>query len=115
MQLEPKVLENRFVRLEPMTEAHKEDFRAACDADPTTWNELYPFSMLGEAFEAGWNRMYGKAGAEWLCFAVMDGGRCAGTTSFLAIDPVNATLEIGATYYAPSLRGGAVNPAAKRL
>ena len=27
----------------------------------------------------------------------------------------NATLEIGGTYYRPELRGGAVNPAAKRL
>ena len=115
MQLDAQVLENRHVRLEPMIEAHREDLRAACAADPATWNDLYPFSMLGEAFDVGWNRMYGKASPEWLAFAVMTGGRCNGTTSFLAIDPVNATVEIGATYYGPQLRGGAVNPSAKRL
>jgi RimJ/RimL family protein N-acetyltransferase len=115
MNLEPKILEDRFVRLEPMAEAHREDLRAACAADPDTWNQLYPFSMLGEAFDAGWERMYAKPGPEWIAFAVMAGGRCGGATSYLAIDAVNATVEIGATYYGPELRGGAVNPAAKRL
>ena len=115
MKLEPKVLEDHFVRLEPMAEAHREDLRAACAADPDTWNRLYPFSMLGEAFDAGWARMYAKPGPEWIAFAVMVEGRCGGATSYLAIDAANATVEIGATYYGPELRGGAVNPAAKRL
>jgi RimJ/RimL family protein N-acetyltransferase len=115
MKLEPKVLEDAFVRLEPMHESHREDLRAACAADPDTWNKLYPFSMLGEAFDAGWARMYAEPGAEWIPFAVMAEGRCRGATSYLAIDAVNATVEIGATYYGPELRGGAVNPAAKRL
>jgi RimJ/RimL family protein N-acetyltransferase len=115
MNLEPKILEDRFVRLEPMAEAHREDLRAVCAADPDTWNQLYPFSMLGGAFDAGWARMYAEPGPEWIPFAVMAGGRCCGATSYLAIDPVNATVEIGATYYGPELRGGAVNPAAKRL
>jgi RimJ/RimL family protein N-acetyltransferase len=115
MNLEPKILEDRFVRLEPMAEAHREDLRAACAADPDTWNRLYPFSMLGEAFDAGWARMYAEPGPEWIPFAVMAEGRCCGATSYLAIDGANATVEIGATYYGPELRGGAVNPAAKRL
>ena len=38
-----------------------------------------------------------------------------GTSSYLADRPANDTVEIGATYYGPELRGGAVNPAAKRL
>jgi RimJ/RimL family protein N-acetyltransferase len=115
MKLEAALLEDAFVRLEPMREAHREDLRAACAADPDTWNRLYPFSMLGEAFDAGWERMYANPGPEWLPFAVMADGRCRGATSYLAIDPVNATVEIGATYYGPELRGGTVNPAAKRL
>jgi len=115
MNLERKILEDRHVRLEPMAEAHRKDLRAACAADPDTWNELYPFSMLGPAFDEGWERMYARPAAEWIAFAVMANGRCDGTTSYLAIDPVNATVEIGATSYGPELRGGAVNPAAKRL
>ena len=115
MQLESVRLEDRFVRLEPVTEAHREDLRAACAADPETWNALYPYSMLGEAFDLGWARMYQQPGAEWIPFAVIKDGRCRGVTSYLAIDPVNVTVEIGATYYAPDLRGAATNPACKRL
>lgn len=116
MQLEPKVLENRFVRLEPMAEAHREDLRAACAADPATWTELYPYSMLGEAFDASWTRMSRDAEAGRLIpFAVMADGRCQGKTCYIAPVAADRVVEIGGTYYAPGLRGGAMNPCAKRL
>ena len=115
MEILPQVLENRFVRLEPMGEAHKQDFRMACDADLATWRDLYPYAMGGEHFEAGWRRLYAKPGKDRLNYAVMAGGRCVGVSSFLSIDPENQTLEIGGTYYHPQVRGGPVNPAAKRL
>ncbi|HEY8002581.1 MAG TPA: GNAT family protein [Phenylobacterium sp.] len=116
MQLEPAVMESRFVRLEPMGEAHREDLRAACAADPATWNELYPYSMLGEAFDATWARMQDdRAAGRLIPFAVMVDGRCRGMTCYIAPDAANAVVEIGGTYYAPEARGGAVNPAAKRL
>jgi RimJ/RimL family protein N-acetyltransferase len=72
--------------------------------------------MLEDDFDANAARML-KAQSEgasqtWMIFS---GGRLAGTSSFLAIDPVNATLEIGSTYYHPDFRGGPVNPSAKRL
>jgi RimJ/RimL family protein N-acetyltransferase len=115
MQIEPNILENRFVRLEPMGEAHREDLRAACDADPATWIDLYPYSLAGEHFDANWPRLYGQPPADRMNFAVVVEGRCRGVSSFLTIDPVNASLEIGGTYFAPELRGGPVNPSAKRL
>jgi RimJ/RimL family protein N-acetyltransferase len=115
MQLEPQVLESRFVRLEPMGEAHREDLRAACDADPQTWTALYPFSMLGEDFDRAWARMYGTPGPTYQGYAVTVDGGCRGMSSYLGIDLENRTLEIGGTYYHPDLRGGPVNPAAKRL
>jgi len=115
MKLESVVLENRFVRLEPMGEAHKAGLRAACDADPATWNELYPYSMLGEAFETNFTRFYVDPGPDRIGFAVQVGGRVVGTTSFLRIDPANASVEIGATYYHPDFRGGPTNPSAKLL
>ena len=115
MQLEPKTLENRFVRLEPMGPAHREDFRAACDADMETWLKLYPYPMGGEHFDAGWTRFYAAPAADRLNYAVLEGGVCVGVSSYLRIDPQNATVEIGGTYYRPEARGGAVNPAAKRL
>jgi RimJ/RimL family protein N-acetyltransferase len=116
MQLEPKVLENAFVRLEPMAQSHREDLRAACAADPQTWLELYPYSMLDEAFDANWARMFRDAEAGRLIpFVVMAQGRCQGMTCYIGPDAANGVVEVGGTYYAPALRGGAVNPAAKRL
>lgn len=115
MNLEPKVLENRFVRLEPMDERHREDLRAACAADPEVWAALYPYSMLGEAFDEVWARQFADPGPGWIGYAVIVDGRCMGMSSWLAIDPANRSVEIGGTYYHPAVRGGAVNPAAKRL
>jgi len=116
MKLEAKVLENRFVRLEPMGEAHREDLRAACDADPATWNDLYPYSMAAEHFEPMWARMGDDVAAgRTIAFAVVVAGRCQGITCYSGIDAANAVVEVGGTYYHPDLRGGAVNPGAKRL
>jgi N-acetyltransferase len=116
MKLEPKVLEDRFVRLEPIAEAHREDLRAACEADPTTWTELYPFSWAFEHFEPTWAMLQrDMAAGRTLGFAVVADRRCRGITCYSSIDPANASVEIGGTYYHPDLRGGAVNPAAKRL
>jgi RimJ/RimL family protein N-acetyltransferase len=115
MRLEPKVLENRFVRLEPMSEIHRQDLRAACNADPATWSDLYPYSLAGEHFDAGWVKFFAKPGADRINHAVVVGGRCVGMSSYLTVDPDNQSLEIGGTYYAPEVRGGPVNPAAKRL
>jgi RimJ/RimL family protein N-acetyltransferase len=109
-------METAAVRLEPLGPEHKEDLRAACAADPALWVELYPFSMDGEHFEIGWQRLIRDSqGPAWNAYAVVVGGRCVGMSSYIAIDDINATLEIGGTYYAPDHRGGATNPAAKRL
>jgi N-acetyltransferase len=118
LDLKRKILENRFVRLEPLAEAHREGLRAACAADPTTWNELYPFSMLDEHFEPIWTRLMTgdmAASAVSQAYAVVVDGKVGGMTSYLGIDLINARVEVGATFYRPDLRGGAVNPSAKRL
>ena len=116
MKLEAAILENAVVRLEPLAEAHREPLRAACAADTEIWTALYPYSMVGEHFDPRWRQLLAEAerGAA-VTFAVLVRGEVVGMTSFLALDPVNAALEIGGTYYRPDTRGGAVNPAAKRL
>lgn len=116
MKLEPATLENAFVRLEPLTEAHREPLRAACAADAPVWAALYPYSMAGEHFDPRWRQLLADAGrGAAISFAVLARGEVIGMTSFLGLDPANAAVEIGATYYRPDARGGAVNPAAKRL
>lgn len=116
MKIEMQVLENRFVRLEPLGDQHREDLRAACDADTTIWETLYPFSWAGEHFEPTWEMLAGNvAKGATQAFAVTVDGRCVGMTCFIGPDRANAVVEVGGTYYAPQFRGGAVNPAAKRL
>ena len=116
MQIATEVLENRFVRLEPMGDQHKEALRAACEADQDIWTRLYPFSWAGEHFEPTWTMLTTHiAQGQTIGFAVMVGQALAGLTCFSGMDAANAVVEIGGTYYAPDHRGGAVNPAAKRL
>ena len=116
MRLQLAILEDRHLRLEPLADVHAPDLRAACAADRTIWYELYPTCWLGEGFDANWRALV-QQNAEGAAqsFAVVVGGRCVGMTSFLGPDAVNGSVEIGATYYRPEVRGGAVNPAAKRL
>ena len=115
MNVEPRVLENRFVRMEPLGEAHKEDLRAACAADPDTWRDLYIVSMLDEHFDRQWQRFAGPRDGRTMTFALVVDGACRGMSSYLDVDAGHNTLEIGFTYYHPAFRGGAANPSAKRL
>lgn len=116
MRLEARVLENRFIRLEPLGEVHRAGLREACAADETVWRELYPISWAPEQFDATWAAFAAaQVAGDSLNFAVMADGRCVGLTCLMAISPANASVEVGGTYYRPEVRGGPVNPAAKRL
>ena len=116
MDLPYTPMEDDFVRLEPLNDAHRTGLKASCDADPTLWTDLYPHSMAFEHFESGWNRLKGwEESGMANNYAVIFRGEVVGMSSFLLIDRANQTLEIGHTYYRPEVRGGAVNPAAERL
>ena len=116
MELVQAVLENAFVRLEPMAETHREGLRAAVNADQRIWLDLYPFSWAGEHFEPTWAKlMADMASGATQPYAVIVGGEVVGLTTFYAIDSANSVVEIGGTYYRPDHRGTAVNPAAKHL
>jgi N-acetyltransferase len=110
------VLENTHVRLDPLGDFHREDLRAACNADPDIW-DIYPYAMNDPHFDGYW-AMAMDANRSGLCriYAVQSQGRTVGTTSYYhyADDPENP-VSIGGTYYAPDVRGTALNPAAKLL
>lgn len=111
-----QTLEDSFVRLEPLADLHKEPLRAACDADPDLWPALYYRSYGGEHFDPSWDQLRAQqADGSRLTFAVLHRGQVVGMSSYIDIQPANRALEIGTTYYRPEARGGAVNPAAKRL
>ena len=114
MILEPRTLVGRFVRLEPLRDAHREPLRAACNADQAIW-QIYPYSMAGDGFEPYWTRSMRRiAAGEAVLYAVVKDGALVGVSGF-GLDPINATAEIGGTSLHPDVRGGPVTPETPRL
>lgn len=115
MKLDHRLLQGRFVRLEPLAEHHREGVRLAAEADQDIWQSLYPVSMIGEHFPPYWKQMMKLvADRATLPYAVMRDGLCVGCTSIMP-DLPNLAAEIGGTYYRPDVRGGPLNPECKRL
>jgi RimJ/RimL family protein N-acetyltransferase len=117
MQLEPKTLEGRFVRLEPYAPALREEVRAALDCDPDSWN-LFSTCGRGDHFDAWWSgALDALAEGTQIAHAVrrLADDRVVGTTSFLNISRPHRGVEVGATFYQPDARASAVNPECKRL
>ena len=114
MILEARALEGRHVRLEPVTDAHREEVRSTLATDPDNWL-LQSVSALGEHFDAYWRMMTETPRRITLVAFEQASGRMAGTSSLFDIDPQHCTLEIGYTWFRPECRGTAINPEAKLL
>lgn len=114
MRLEPRVLENAFVRLEPYAETHREAVRAALDSDPAIW-DIMPVNGGGDGFDVQWDKAL--ADDKRIAHAVvrLSDGAVVGTSSYLNIHQAFGVAEIGWTFYRADVRGGPVNPACKRL
>ena len=116
MSLESCILENDFVRLEPLDETHREPLRVAGD-DPDLWS----FALLnqyGSDFDAWMTyRLREVERAGEITFAVFDkrAGVFVGSSSYLSYVPWFKRVEIGWTWYAKQAWGGVVNPSCKRL
>ncbi len=110
-------LEDRFVRLEPFEDGLKAEVRAALDCDPHAW-EIMVAPAYGDHFEAWWKPALAAMEAQTrIAYAVRrrSDGAVVGTTSLYEINPAYRRCEIGSTFYRPEARGGAINPACKRL
>jgi N-acetyltransferase len=117
MHLGIEPLRGRFVTLEPYAPELRAEVQAALDCDPDAWR-LFASCGAGEHFDGWWaNAIAAMEAGEWIPFAIRDsaGGRVVGSTSFLNIRPACRCAEIGATFLHPDVRGGVVNPEAKRL
>ncbi|MGE0181798.1 MAG: GNAT family N-acetyltransferase [Parvularculaceae bacterium] len=112
---EPVILENDFVRLEPIEERHRSALREAGD-DPDLWRYA-TLNQHGADFDA-WmdDRLNARKRGTDLPFVIFEKstGECAGSSSYLAIALPHKRLEIGWTWYPKSFWAGAVNPATKR-
>lgn len=116
MRLEAVVLADDFVRLEPFSPALKDEVRRALDCDPAAWDGMVS-AAHGSHFDGWWASALAAMAAESrIAWAVRTpDGRVVGTTSLYEIRPEHRRCELGSTFYRPEARGGAVNPACKRL
>lgn len=111
---QPTLLEGSFVALEPLEERHREELRGVAGDGTPYW----PYLPLKGTFDATMDMsLAAKAKGERLVYAVRlrADGRVVGATSYLNIVPRDRRLEIGSTWYHPSVWAGAVNPECKRL
>lgn len=100
------------IRIEPLGEAHREALRAICPIDDPVW-EIYPYRMAGDDFDRAFDAMLQTPARR--PFALFAHDALVGTSGYIAIDPVNASLEIGGTYMTPSTRGTGLNGRIKPL
>lgn len=111
------VLQNAWVRLEPASEALREEVRAAVSIDEAAWSIMVS-NAYGAAFD-GWydGRMAHMRAGGGPCYAVrrLSDGRVVGTSSLHDLVPEHRRVELGSTFFHPEARGGPVNPASKRL
>jgi len=108
-------LAGRFVTLELLSERHHADLIQAA-ADPNIWTYI-PLDMAkGYAARLPWF-VEEMARGKQITYVVrrLADGAIIGSTSYLAITPQDAKVEIGATWYVAGAQGTAVNPEAKYL
>jgi RimJ/RimL family protein N-acetyltransferase len=102
------------VRLEPLAEEHREALRPAAQS-PEIWAHM-PTPALGDKFDAwfDWSLQICQTPAEtaWVVRTLSD-GVLVGSTRYLNIEAAHKRVEIGHTWYAPSVWAGHVNPACK--
>lgn len=114
--IQPVTLRGAGVRLEPLTHAHHDDLAAAA-SDGEAWRQWTTSVPKPDEMNAEIDRRLGLAAAgSMVPFAVLDaGGRAVGMTSYMDIDAPNRRLEIGSTWYRPSVRRTGLNTEVKRL
>jgi RimJ/RimL family protein N-acetyltransferase len=98
-------------RAERLTEAHRDQLREACAEDSEIW-EIYYVSYAPEHFDASFDALLERP---WVPFALYDGDRFVGMSCYLNVDESRQTLEIGSTYYRPSLRATGFNRRCKDM
>lgn len=117
MRVEPVVLQNAFVRLEPVDEAHREGLRLAARGDAALFDYM-PVDLSGGDFDRwfDWSKKVSD-GRHELAFTVIQksDNRIVGSTRYLNIDAADKRLEIGHTWYARDTWSTAINPSCKFL
>ncbi|WP_420431199.1 GNAT family N-acetyltransferase [Hyphobacterium sp.] len=113
MQLHPKVLENDYVRLEPMQEGHRDTLRPAAN-DPDIWANM-TLAGFGPHYDSWFDEMMSAQQRNQISHVVFrrSTGNVVGHTAYLAIAAPQQRVEIGWTFYTAGARRTEVNPACK--
>jgi len=114
----PVTLIGRFVRLEPLSEAHI-PMLALAGREQSIWKYMLYADLTSEGSMTAWVRDMLKrqeAGTD-LPFAVilLTSGRVTGGTRYLEMRPSHRSLEIGGTWFAPEFQRTVVNTECKYL
>jgi len=112
---EPVVLENAFVRLEPLSSDHADDLAVAAVGLEHAWYTSVPTPERAASDVA--QRLAWVDEGHMNAWAVrrIDTGRIVGTTTFCNIDQANRHVEIGHTWIGVDAQRTAVNTASKLL
>ena len=111
------VLENAWVRLEPLSLPHSEQLAAAVSIGDL-WKTWYTSVPTPEGMGAAIDRRLGlQAEGRMAPWAVISraSGLAVGMTTYMNIDASNRRVEIGSTWLGRDAQGTGVNPAAKLL
>jgi RimJ/RimL family protein N-acetyltransferase len=100
------------VRLEALAEHHRDALRRVCAEDPEIW-DIYAISYGPGHFDRSFDLLLSRP--NWQPFAILNGDELAGMSAFIGIEADRGVLEIGNTYYRPSLRGTGFNLRVKDL
>lgn len=109
--IEPVVLKNAHVRLEPLEMGHAAELADAREGLEYAWYTVVPAAVPDEIAR----RLAQRDAGAMNPFAVFAGGRAVGMTTFCNIDQPNRHVEIGYTWLSPAVQRTAVNTAAKLL
>ncbi|APT87126.1 GNAT family N-acetyltransferase [Corynebacterium flavescens] len=111
------ILDNHFVRLEPLSLSHEQDLIAAVKVDDL-WKVWYTHIPSPETMSKVISeRLDLQAKGTMAPWAIIDqiSGKAVGMTTFMNLDPANRRVEIGSTWLGNASQGTLINPAAKLL
>lgn len=113
----PVTLQGAHVRLRPLAAEHAPELAELVDKGGLHrlwYTTIAPPAEMGAMVA---ERLAHRACGQWLPFVVesIASGRLVGCTNYLNIDGTHRRLEIGGTFYAPSVQRSAVNTECKLL
>ena len=114
MEVKPVVLTGKYVRLEPMTEAHIPGL-AAIGLEDSIWEHMLYGNVRTEDDIRRWVQdVLARPDLPFVAVHLVS-GRIAGATRYLNISPEHRGLEIGGTWYGLEFQRTVVNTECKYL